>query len=336
MTSQTSCSGRGSRPKPVCTIHYKVSAVVPAYNEERNIERMLTSLLEQRLTSGALAEVVVVSSGSTDRTEAIVSGVSRRDARVRVLRQDVRLGKAAAVNAYLRERDTSADLILIASADVLLQPGFLELLLEAFDDPSVGMCGGRPVPINSCDSLMGRVVHVMWDLHHEVNLIAPKLGEAVAIRSSMVDALPEDSPVDEASLEAQVHAKGLRLSYVPEAVLANRGPDSAREFLRQRRRIAAGHYWLKETTGYAVSTLDLGFIAKLALRFPKLTDPAHDLPYAVAAAMELVGRAFGYFDLKRGYSHAIWKVAPSAHAALEPQPAPVRAQRTEEAKAANE
>lgn len=314
---------------------HRVSAVIPAYNEERNIERMLTSLLEQRLTLGTLGEVVVVSSGSTDGTEAIVREVARRERRVRVLRQDVRLGKAAALNAYLRERDPSADVILITSADLLLQPGFLELLLKAFDDPAVGMCGGRPVPINSRDTLMGRVVHVMWELHHEVNLIAPKLGEAVAIRASVVDALPEDSPVDEASLEAQVHAKGLRLCYVPEAVLANRGPDSAREFLRQRRRIAAGHYWLRETTGYAVSTLDLGFIAKLGLRFPKFTDPAHDLPYAAAAAMELVGRAFGYFDLKRGYSHAIWKIAPSAHAALERQ-APERAVPPPSAKAANE
>lgn len=298
---------------------HRVSAVIPAYNEERNIERMLGSMLEQRMAKGALTEVVVVSSGSTDDTDAIVQRVGQRDGRVRLLRQDVRLGKAAALNAYLRERDLSADVILIASADLLLQPGFLDLLLKAFDDPTVGMCGGRPVPVNSRDTFMGRVVHVMWELHHEVNLIAPKLGEAVAIRASVVGALPEDSPVDEASLEAQVHDRGLRLCYVPQAVLANRGPDSVREFLRQRRRIAAGHYWLRETTGYAVSTLDLVFLAKLAMRFPKLTDPAHDLPYAAAAAMELVGRAFGYFDLRRSFSHAIWKIAPSSHAALEPQ-----------------
>lgn len=297
----------------------RVSAVVPVYNEERNLECMLKSLLGQRGRRVDLREVVVVASGCTDRTVEIAESVAAADARVRVLVQDVRLGKASAVNAYARERDPSAELVLIASGDILLQPGYLDLILAAFEDPQVGMCGGRPVPSNDRDSLMGRIVHFMWDLHHEVSLESPKLGEAIVIRAKLMGRLSEKSAVDEASYEASIVQQGFRLKYVPEAAIANRGPRGIREFLRQRRRIAAGHYWLRETTGYSVSTLDTRRVLRLALKYPTFTDPRSDAAFLAAAGLEALARGFGLLDVKRGFSHAIWRIAPTAHEAVAPQ-----------------
>src|SRR5258705_8381129 len=94
---------------------YRVSAVVPAYDEERNIEHMLDSLLAQRSERGELAEVVVVASGCTDGTVTLVECYATRDRRVRLLTQPTRQGKVAALNAYLAERDPAADVLLVAS-----------------------------------------------------------------------------------------------------------------------------------------------------------------------------------------------------------------------------
>jgi hypothetical protein len=157
------------------------------------------------------------------------------------------------------------------------------------------------------------MVHFMWDLHHEIGLDEPKLGEAVAVRASLIAELPRESPVDEASIEAQIASHGYRLHYVPEAVLANRGPSNLRDFVKQRRRIAAGHYWLRETTGYEVSTLNVGRVVRRALKYPTFTNPVTDFAYVAAAGLEGVSRLLGYFDLKRGHSHAIWSIAESAH-----------------------
>lgn len=298
----------------------RVSAVVPVYNEEQNLEHMLKSLLGQRGRRVDLREVVVVASGCTDRTVEIAESVATADARVRVLVQNVRLGKASAVNAYARERDPSAEFVLIASGDILLQPGYLDLALASFEDPEVGMCGGRPVPTNDRDSLMGRIVHFMWDLHHEVSMESPKLGEAVVIRSKLMGRLSERSAVDEASFEASVIRQGFRLKYVSEAAIANRGPRGMREFLRQRRRIAAGHFWLRDTTGYSVATLDTHRVLRLALKYPTFTDPRSDAAYLAAAGLEVVARTFGLLDAKRGFNHAIWRIAPTAHEAVGPEP----------------
>lgn len=295
----------------------RVSVVIPAYNEERNIRRLLGSLLGQRLSTGGLVEIVVVASGCTDGTCAEVEAVRAQDARLRLIVQDARLGKAAAINAYLRERDASADLVVISSADILVQPGCLELLTRAFlAEPDLGMCGGRPVPTNPRTDLLGRMVGFLWDLHHERALEAPKLGELVAVRASLIQPLSVTSAVDEASIEAAVIEQGYRLGYVPEAVITNRGPERLSEYFNQRRRIAAGHYWLRDTSGYEVSTMDVRRVARLALGYFTLTDPKVDAAYLAAIGVEAVARGVGYLDARRNHSHAVWKVADSAHQAI--------------------
>lgn len=59
-----------------------VSIGIPAYNEERNIGRLLTAILNQKTQSVNISQIVVVSSGSTDKTDFIVESFSKEDDRV--------------------------------------------------------------------------------------------------------------------------------------------------------------------------------------------------------------------------------------------------------------
>jgi biofilm PGA synthesis N-glycosyltransferase PgaC len=315
----------------------RVSACVTAYNEERNIRKLLRSLLGQKVAPHVLCEVVVVASGCTDGTTAEVEDLAKGDPRLRLMLQDARMGKASAINAYGRERDPTADVVVVVSADLILQPGCLLLLLDRLAGaPDVGMVGPRPVPTNPRGCLMGNMVGFLWQLHHDIASESPKLGEVIALRSALVRPIPEDSPVDEATLEAGVVAQGKALSYVPGAVVANRGPDNVREYFGQRRRIAAGHFWLRRRTGYSVPTLDVKRILKHAVRYLTFAEPLTDASYVTAALIEGVARAVGYFDYKREYNHAIWKVAASTRdvtpAEREPRPKidpkPGKAERT--------
>src|SRR5436190_13279106 len=66
---------------------------IMAYNEEANIGRLLAALSAQKTRVASLDEIVVVASGCTDRTEAIVQEFAARDRRVRLLTQARKEGK---------------------------------------------------------------------------------------------------------------------------------------------------------------------------------------------------------------------------------------------------
>ena len=71
------------------------SVGIMAYNEAANIASAIETILHQRITVGHVAELIVVASGCKDQTVAIVADIARDDARVRLLVQERREGKAA-------------------------------------------------------------------------------------------------------------------------------------------------------------------------------------------------------------------------------------------------
>ena len=286
----------------------KVSIGVTAHNEAANIGQLLRALTGQETARVEIDEILVISSGSTDGTDDIVRGWEGRDPRVRLLRQERREGKASAVNLFLQEARN--DILVLESADTLPIADTVERLVAPLADEMVGMTGAHPVPLNPKDTLLGGVVHLMWELHHRVALEAPKLGEMVAFKK-VISGIPSDSAVDEASLEGALREAGLELVYVPAAVVYNRGPDNLRDFLVQRRRIQAGHLWLRAHSGYKVATSRampiLRHLVNLAPRLPR------GLVLAVGAVvLEALGRALGCFDFwVLGKNPFVWKMANS-------------------------
>ena len=65
----------------------KVSIGVMAYNEGKNIGRFLESLFRQRLKEVCLSEILIVSSGSQDKTNQIIKEFSQKDPRIHLIKQ---------------------------------------------------------------------------------------------------------------------------------------------------------------------------------------------------------------------------------------------------------
>ncbi len=290
-----------------------VSIVVPAHNEAANIRRLLTALLEQEARVARIVEIVVVASGCTDDTAELARefGLGRPGLHVHV--QDRRDGKVAAINAYLKMRDPRAEVTVVCSADLDLDRDVIEKMVRGLRDaPDVGMVGGRPVPNNDGSKLVGRMVRVLWELHHRVSLEVPKMGEIVAFRAHLVEYVSELSVVDEASIEDIVRAKGYKLGYVPDALVTNHGPETLREYFEQRRRIARGHYWLEFAFGYEVATLDRGLLVRAAAETARAQDRDGKVALAAAVGVELAARAVGFWDARVvGGKHRTWRVLSS-------------------------
>ena len=289
-------------------MHLKISLGIMAYNEEANIGGLLDSILRQQFSSGVLKEIIVVASGCTDRTVEVVCSFLEVDDRVRLIVQKERKGKASAINLFLAE--ACGDILILESGDTIPSPGTLERLIAPFIKPVVGMTGGRPVPINPKDTFIGFTVNLMWSLHHKISLKTPKLGELVAFRR-FVRCIPENTAVDEACIEAIIRNANYSLCYVPEAVVFNKGPENIKDFIKQRRRIAAGHIHLQKSQHYKVSTLSSFNILRLMLR--RNSWQLKETVWMTGAVfLEIAGRILGLYDFyvcKR--DHCVWDSACS-------------------------
>lgn len=286
-----------------------VSILVPAHNEAGNIENLLDSLLAQETREARVTEIIVVASGCTDNTADLSRRIARGRPGMHVVVQERRAGKVAAINEYLHVRDRRAEIIVVSSADLRVAPDVVEQIVKCFkENPKVGMVGAHPVPDNEPSSIASRMVRVLWELHHEIALETPKMGELIAFRASLVDRVSELSVVDEASVEDIILSKGYTLAYLPNAIVTNHGPEELDEYFEQRRRIARGHYWLSFAFGYDVATMGGGRLARTALDVFKKQDGAGKQALVAAVAVEVAARAAGFFDARIvGGRHRTWR-----------------------------
>ena len=108
----------------------KIAIVIPLYNDAVNIERAISSALNQVLPQDHTLEVIVVDDCSTDDGFERASRMARTDDRLTVLRQDVNQGPSAARNRALAFSD-AAWFSPLDSDDLILPDRISKLLATA-------------------------------------------------------------------------------------------------------------------------------------------------------------------------------------------------------------
>lgn len=130
-----------------------VAVVVVAWNARRWLSDCLSSL---RALARPPAEIVVVDNASTDGSAAFV-----REAFPEVLRIEPGTNTGFCRGNNLGIAATTSPFVLALNPDTRLDPGFLEALLPAFDDPRVGAAAGKllrfdGVTLDSAGQQLGR------------------------------------------------------------------------------------------------------------------------------------------------------------------------------------
>lgn len=289
-------------------VEYSVG--VMAYNEEANIGRTLDAILNQTHSKTALTEIIVVASGCTDNTVAVVEALMASEPRIQLLVQPRREGKASAINLFLQHARSSV--LVMVGADIIPERDTLEQLCTHFLDANVGMVGAHPIPVNDQETFVGHAVHLLWLLHDRMARRSPKLGEVVAFRNT-IESIPTDTAVDEISIQAAISAQKLSLVYEPEAIVYNKGPMTVNDFLKQRRRIHAGHLKIREQEQYAAPTMSvLPIVRELFTSTPYAANSPKQLVWTLGTiGLEGLARLQGHYDVMRKRSHTVWQAVAS-------------------------
>jgi len=105
-----------------------ISAVLPAYNEERNIVACIYAMRTEleRLAKGGW-EIIVVDDGSGDDTSALVQSIFSADARIRIILHSKNLGYGRALRTGLSH--SQCDWIFVTDSDMQFYFEDLELLI---------------------------------------------------------------------------------------------------------------------------------------------------------------------------------------------------------------
>ena len=230
----------------------RLTVGICAYNEEKNIGHLLTSILvEQHLPLDA--EVLVVCSGCTDNTVKIVQEYACNDSRINMCLESERYGKASAMNIILA--NAKGDLIIFLSADTLPQKDCFNNLTSKLKNPRVGLVCGKPLPVNDSNNLSDTLVKFMWQSHDYIfkNLckagIARHASEVFCVRAGIVKKIPMEIINDDAFIALTVKKKGWIVNYDSNSRVSICGPKTLSEYFTQRRRVLIGHWQIKKSTG---------------------------------------------------------------------------------------
>lgn len=101
-----------------------VSAIIPAYNAEKTIEKCINSVLNQTYQA---CEIVIVDDGSVDGTYKILRDYEQKHSIVKAYTQH-NAGVSAARNAGIRY--ATGDFVVFVDADDEISPNMLEMLIK--------------------------------------------------------------------------------------------------------------------------------------------------------------------------------------------------------------
>jgi hypothetical protein len=260
-----------------------VSIVMVLRNEDRWVEAKLRNLLELDYPS-ELYQIVVVSDGSTDRTDAILREHAH-DPRVHVVMNQLSRGKASGLNDAISL--ASGDVVVFTDARQKIESCAVRLLMENFADPQVGCVSGALMLGDPESGEAGKGMGLYWRIEKKIRELESESGSVVgatgalyAVRRNLLVPVPEGTILDDVYIPMHVARQEKRVIFDGRA----RAWDSPNlggglEFSRKVRTLS-GNYQLVQLAPWLITSRNplLGrLVSHKLLRLP--------VPFALTAML---------------------------------------------------
>jgi cellulose synthase/poly-beta-1,6-N-acetylglucosamine synthase-like glycosyltransferase len=216
-----------------------VSVLLAVHNGQEFIRRKLESLLALEYPR-ELMEILVISDGSVDGTDAIVKEYAGEG--VRLLRIE-KAGKAAALNAGLRQ--ASGEILFFTDVRQELDRAALGHLVANFADPSIGVVSGELRILNPDHVGQQADLDLYWryelfvrQKHAEIDSMFSATGCIYAMRRKLASEIPPDTLSDDVVLPQQAFFQGYRVILDQKALAFDHPTTEGGEFRRKLRTLA--------------------------------------------------------------------------------------------------
>lgn len=215
-----------------------VTVLLPVYNGEKFLRQKLESILSLDYP-GDLLQILVISDGSTDATDAIAGEFGSSG--VRLLRVP-RGGKAAALNAGIAQ--ARGEIVFFTDVRQRLAPDSLRHLVACLADPTVGSVTGE-LHIVAGDRQEEADMGLYWRYEvwarqqmTRIDSIFGATGCIYAMPRQLVDPIPPDTLGDDAAFPLGAFFRGYRMILDTEAKAYDLASPLGSEFERRMRTLA--------------------------------------------------------------------------------------------------
>jgi peptidoglycan-N-acetylglucosamine deacetylase len=236
------------KPAEVASYKPKVAVLIPAYNEEKVVERTVRAALNSNYPN---LRVIVIDDGSRDRTLEVARNAFKQEvAAGKVLILGKRnSGKAEALN-YGIDHIGDAELFVGIDADTIIAPDAIARLVPHFINPKVGAIAGN-AKVGNRVNLWTRWQALEYITSQNFERRALDVLGAVsvvpgAIGAWRVSAVREaggyhtDTVAEDADLTMALLRMGYRVEYEDMALAYTEAPTNANGLMRQRFRWSFG------------------------------------------------------------------------------------------------
>ncbi len=238
---------RGGKNTPIAPPSLPtVTFVVCAFNEQDWIEEKIRNSISVDYPR-QLIEFLFVTDGSNDHTPQLIEHFPfPPDVRWRLMHQPERNGKIAAFHRGMQT--IKSEIVISTDANTLVNKQAVLNLIKHFSDPQVGaVAGEKRVHTEEAAAAHGAGEGIYWKYESKLKAWDAELwsvvgaaGELFALRTSLYEAVPKDTIIEDFYLTLRIAMRGHRVMYAPDAY-ATEGPSaSVAEELKRKIRIAAG------------------------------------------------------------------------------------------------
>ena len=221
-----------------------VSVIIAAYNEELVIVKKIENTLALNYPESNL-QIIVVSDGSTDRTNTLVEKYSSRG--VISLHIPERGGKSAALNRAIGY--ASGEILVFSDANNDYSADAISHLVSHFVDPTVGGVSGSKRIYNNQDRESSKGDGLYWKYESAIKLAESRLGsitaaegEIFAVRKSLYTPIPHGYINDDAAITFTIVKSGHRILYDKNAEAYEQASISLIDDFYVKLRMATGGY----------------------------------------------------------------------------------------------